>query len=90
MLQHVFSYGLFYNAVIISDYMLLIMGLVNWEGSGSTCGLNKILSRYMPGKPETIHKKPHSNSQRPANTQRRHILDKSASCDILRTVLMNI
>jgi hypothetical protein len=42
MLHRYFSCGLLYNAVIISDYMLLIMGLVNWEGSGSTCGLSKV------------------------------------------------
>jgi len=27
--------------------------------TGSTCGLNEVLSWYMPGKPEKIHKKPH-------------------------------
>jgi len=85
-----FPCGLFYNAVIISDYMLLIVGLVNWEGSGSTCCLNKMLSWYMPGKPEKIHEKPHSNNQCPANTQRRHSMNESASCDILIAVLMNI
>jgi hypothetical protein len=69
MLHCVFACGLFYNAVITSDYMLLSVRLVNWEGSGSTCGLNKILSWYMPGKPKKIHKKkkPHSNS-----VQKRH------------------
>jgi hypothetical protein len=66
------------------------MGLVNWEGSGSTCGLIYVLSWYMPGKPEKTHKNPHSNSQCPAKNQRRHMPNESASCDILVAVLMNI
>jgi hypothetical protein len=84
MLHHVFSCGLFYNAVIISDYTLLIMGLVNWEGSGSTCGLNKILSWYMPGKPEKIHKKnPHTNSQCPAKTHKK--AHSEQKCELLHS-----
>ena len=45
---------------------------------------------YMSGEPEKIHKKPHSNSQYPANTPRIHILNENESCNILRAVLMNI
>ena len=58
--------------------------------NGSTCGLNEVLSWYMPGKPEKIHKQSHSNSQYPAKTPRIHILIENESCNILRAVLMNI
>jgi len=58
--------------------------------TGSTCGLNEVLSWYMPGKPEKIHKKPHPNSQYPAKTPRILILNENESCNILRAVLMNI
>ena len=56
--------------------------------TGSTCGLNEVLSWYMPGK--KIHKKPHSKSEYPAKTPRIHILNENGSCNILRAVLMNI
>ena len=72
MLHRVFYCGLFYNSVIISDYMLLIVEMVNGEGSGSTCGLTELLSCYMPGKPDKIHKKPHSNSQCQADSKKTH------------------
>jgi len=32
MLYHVFPCGLYYSAVIISYCMLLMVGMVNWEG----------------------------------------------------------
>jgi hypothetical protein len=77
MLHHVLSSGLFYNAVIISDYRLLMVGLVNWEGSGSTCGLMVALLWYLPGSLRKHTKNLIQNSQRPAKTQRRHIPNES-------------
>jgi hypothetical protein len=70
--------------------MLLIVGLVNWKGSGSNCGLIEVLSMYMSGKPEKIHKITSLIQPVHKTTPRRHIPYENLSCAILGAVVMNI